>query len=134
MSNVFCRRSRWLALLLLTIVFIGCVKIDSYYVVGERQQRQRLQELLRYLEQPYLSEQATLTLYELISNELVDTGYPERMRNFLMLHIEQNPDNIYNAYYLYLIATSYLQNSQQDIARYYLHQNNLEPQRCGDRT
>ncbi len=117
----FCQRTGWLALLLLAVALSSCVKVDSYFVVGDRQQRQRLRELLRYHEQPYLSAQASLTLYELISAELVDAGYPERMRNFLMLHVEQDIDNIYNAYYLYLIATSYLLSNQKDMARYYLH-------------
>ena len=116
----FVSRMKYTICLMLVLVCVGC-GVNSYYMVGEQHQRQRIRELLHHLEKPYISEQMRLTLFELISTELLAAGYPGRMRNFLIQHIEQHPTDTYNAHYLYMIATSYLQNDHQELARYYLH-------------
>ena len=101
------------------VLFAGCAAGDGYYVVGEEGRRAELRDLLRTLDSA--GPQHAAIAAEQIAGHLLAAGYPERMTAFLTGLVEQNPQNPYNAFYLYLVASSYVEQGAEPLAEHYLH-------------
>ncbi|MFW5786208.1 MAG: tetratricopeptide repeat protein [bacterium] len=96
----------------------GCAhQEDGFYLVGEEEQRQRLAALFDLLDEA-TDAKRRVALMEQISGHLVSAGYPERMRILLTSHVESQPRDPYNAYYLLLVAQSYEEDAP-DLAQHY---------------
>ncbi len=96
----------------------GCTQQeDGFYLVGTEEQRLRLAELFDLVEETSDAKRR-VALMEQISGHLVSAGYPERMRILLTSHVESQPRDPYNAYYLLLVARSYEEESPE-LARHY---------------
>lgn len=115
------RRSHWTAVAAITatvgVLLFSCSSVDDYYIVGTSEQQQELRELFGILSRNGDDEAARVILLEHIAGHLLEAGYPERMRVFLTTHVETNPQDPYNAYYLLLVARNY--NSDQMAKHYY---------------
>ena len=105
------------AALLLVVFLISCGGDGDYYIVGSSEQQQELRELFQILDKNGDDASARPILLEHIAGHLLEAGHPERMRVFLTSHVETNPEDPYNAYYLLLVARNY--NSDEMAQHYY---------------
>jgi hypothetical protein len=118
------RADRTLPSLILTalavlVLALGCAsQEDSFYLVGSEQEREHLAELFTLLEDTQ-DARRRVALMEQISSHLVSAGHPRRMRVFLTSHVEAEPRDPYNAYYLFLVAQSYEDDSPEMARHYY---------------
>lgn len=104
----------------LVLVF-GCTSDDGYYIVGEDARRTELRDLLETLNAESIGPQEAALAAEQVAGHLVAAGHPERMTTFLTGLVEDDPQNPYNAFYLYLVAHAYLDQGAEPLAEHYLH-------------
>ena len=76
-------------------------------------------QLQSLLEDKTLSEQARFAVTNRIANTLHSSDDRNEMILFLTDWVEKNPDSIYNAYWLLLVASAYLENGAEPVAEYY---------------
>ena len=96
----------------------GCTPSEeSFYLVGDEREQEHLTELFSLLTET-TDVQRRVTLMEQVSSHLISAGYPRRMRVFLTSHVEAEPRDPFNAYYLFLVAQSY-EGQSPEMARHY---------------
>ncbi|MBQ0051413.1 MAG: tetratricopeptide repeat protein [Treponema sp.] len=98
---------------LLIAVFSGC-KSKS-----ELEMEASLSQLQTLLEDRSLIEQSRYAVINRIANLYYSENDYDNMVLFLTDWVETHPDDTYNAYWLYLVASSYLKNGAEPMAEYY---------------
>ncbi len=90
----------------LAALLIGCGSSDTRFYLGTFQQNQDLRELFRLFKKEK-DQENRFVLIQQIASALANNGRRDREIIFLTTHVEKNPADIYNAYYLLLVADAY---------------------------
>jgi tetratricopeptide (TPR) repeat protein len=92
--------------MVLAFVLAGCGASSTRYYLGTFEQNKELRELFRLLDAEK-DEKNRFVLIQQIGNELAAAGKPEKEIIFLTTHVENDPADIYDAYYLLMVAQAY---------------------------
>jgi tetratricopeptide (TPR) repeat protein len=84
----------------------GCASPDTRPYIGAFEQNPELRELFRLFGQER-DEEKRFVLVQQIAVNLANAGRTDREILFLTTHVEKNPADIFNAYYLSLVADAY---------------------------
>lgn len=96
----------------------GCAPSDTRYYVGPFEQNQELRELFRLFNREKDQENRFVLITQ-IAADLANTGRIDREILFLTTHVEKNPADIYNGFYLLLVADAYRDMKAVPIAIHY---------------
>ena len=97
----------FLALLVLAAgLLAGCAAPDTRPYIGAFEQNPELRELFRLFGQER-DEEKRFVLIQQIAINLANAGRTDREILFLTTHVERNPADIFDAYYLSLVADAY---------------------------
>jgi tetratricopeptide (TPR) repeat protein len=99
-----CRRIA--ALCAVAVVLAGCGSGDTRYYLGAFEQNQELRELFRLFNKEKDQENRFVLITQIAAG-LANEGRVDREILFLTTHVERNPADIYNGYYLLLVADAY---------------------------
>jgi len=99
----------------------GCSASDTHYYLGTFEQNQDLRELFRLFSKEK-DQENRFVLIQQIASALANTGKKDKEIIFLTTHVEKNPSDIYNAYYLLLVAEAYSDMKEAPLAIYYYRQ------------
>ncbi len=104
------RRGRAPAVLCLTalaaLLLAGCGASSARYYLGAFEQNKELRELFGLLDSQK-DEKDRFVLTQQIGQALAAAGKPEKEINFLTSQVENNPTDVYCAYYLLMVAQAY---------------------------
>lgn len=118
-------RARFLLLVALAIappaLFTGCSASDTHYYLGTFEQNQDLRELFRLFRKEK-DQENRFVLIQQIASALANAGKKDKEIIFLTTHVEKNPSDVYNAYYLLLVAEAYSDLKEAPLAIYYYRQ------------
>jgi tetratricopeptide (TPR) repeat protein len=113
---------RFFALLMLTAalatLLAGCAGPATRYYLGTFEQSQELRELFRLFEKEKDQENRFVLITQIAAG-LANEGRIDREILFLSNHVEKNPADIYNGYYLLLVADAYRDMKAIPIAIHY---------------
>jgi tetratricopeptide (TPR) repeat protein len=99
-------------------VLVGCAPSDTRYYLGTFEQNQELRELFRLFEREKDQENRFVLITQ-IATGLAIEGKADREILFLTTHVEKNPADLYNGYYLLLVADAYRDMKGTPIAIHY---------------
>jgi tetratricopeptide (TPR) repeat protein len=99
-----CARAAVIGVLL--AVLAGCGGADTRYFLGAFEQNQELRELFRLFNKEKDQENRFVLITQIAAG-LANEGRVDRQILFLTTHVERNPADIYNGYYLLLVADAY---------------------------
>jgi len=91
---------------ILLAALAGCGGADTRYFLGTFEQNQELRELFRLFDKEK-DQESRFVLITQIAAGLANEGRVDREVLFLTTHVERNPADIYNGYYLLLVADAY---------------------------
>lgn len=87
-------------------ILTGCAASDTRPYIGAFEQNPELRELFRLFGQER-DEEKRFVLIQQIAANLANAGRRDREILFLTTHVERNPADIFDAYYLSLVADAY---------------------------
>ena len=90
----------------LVAALAGCGVSDTRYYLGAFEQNQELRELFRLFNKEKDQENRFVLITQIAAG-LANEGRVDREILFLTTHVEKNPADIYNGYYLLLVADAY---------------------------
>jgi tetratricopeptide (TPR) repeat protein len=99
-------RAKILFLVALTAALAGCSATDTRYYLGAFEQNQELRELFQLFNREKDLENRFVLITQ-IATALANGGKVDREILFLTTHVEKNPADVYNSYYLLLVAEAY---------------------------
>ena len=117
--------------LLLSVLFItlscdllpawlgGNSGIDSYYIIGTKQEQERLVELFNLLRMEEQGSEGEFAVTREIASSFARLGDYERLIHFLSSRTINNPANPYNGYHFLMIAYAHMQLGSVPIAALY---------------
>ncbi|MGA2763251.1 MAG: tetratricopeptide repeat protein [Spirochaetia bacterium] len=115
-------RSRIPAMVVLAVTLAafatGCSASDTRYYLGAFEQNQDLRELFRLFSREK-DQENRFVLIQQIASALANSGKREKEIIFLTTHVEKNPSDLYNAYYLLLVAEAYSDMKEIPLAIHY---------------
>jgi len=85
------------------------VKIDPYYIFGTKEEKDTLKNYFTLLAAEAESTREQLAIVREIANSYIKQKEYSKLINFLSGRIHKNPEDPYNAYYLFMIAYGYQQ-------------------------
>ena len=114
-------------LLALAAFAVGCTgrahgpggKIDPYYIIGSRENREQLRDLFDLLADGNNSAEGTFAIVREIANNFAKAGEYPRLIHFLNGRAINYPDDPYNSYYLLMIAYAHIQQDSLPVATRY---------------
>jgi tetratricopeptide (TPR) repeat protein len=109
------------------LFFISCTqsgtisngKFDSYYISGSPMEKKSLSDLFLALSNENASEIDKFFIVREIANVFSQQKQYGRLANFLSAWSQENPDGIYNTYYLLGIADAYIKQNAYPVAAVY---------------
>ncbi|MBP7495620.1 MAG: tetratricopeptide repeat protein [Spirochaetales bacterium] len=104
---------------LFAMLVMGCSSKDAYYAIGPKDKAKETEELLRLLRDEKQEDAGKFVLIQQIAHNLMAVGSIERLNVFLTTYVEKNPNDSFNAYYLYLVGQNYSMQNSPPIAAYY---------------
>lgn len=111
-----------IALLVSLFFSVSCSSGSSNYLIdGLGQKTNEQKELLFLLEKNPENQETRFALMNKIATNLLLENNKPALIVFLTSAVENNPDNPYNAYWLLMVAHSYLQDEAYEIAEYFLN-------------
>jgi tetratricopeptide (TPR) repeat protein len=90
----------------LVAALAGCGASDTRYYLGAFEQNQDIRELFRLFNNEKDQEKRFVLITQIAAG-LANEGRIDREILFLTTHVEKNPADIYNGYYLLLVADAY---------------------------
>ncbi|MDR0322669.1 MAG: tetratricopeptide repeat protein [Treponema sp.] len=112
-----------ITLLLSVFIAFSCTidtaGIDSYYITGSKQDREKLVELFRLLSMEESGDEGEFAVTREIATTFARLGDYERLINFLSAKTINNPADPYNSYYFLMIAYANIQQGSEPIANLY---------------
>jgi len=93
--------------------------IDSYYVIGSRENREQLRDLFMLLYNDNNNSESTFTIVREIANNFAKNKEYSKLIHFLSERTINFPDDPYNSYYLLMIAYAYMQQDALPVAARY---------------
>ena len=109
-------------ILLATVIFsLSCnfKDDDNYYIFGSSQNRDELENLFALLDDKNNPTEINFTIIREIANTFAREKEYGRLIHFLGDHIINYPNDIYNSYYLLMIAYAYMQEDSLPMAALY---------------
>ena len=108
-------------LLAAVILSLGCKakNENNYYIFGPPQNREELSNLFSLLSDKNNSAEVKFTIVREIANAFAREKEYGKLIHFLDDHIINYPDDLYNSYYLLMIAYAYMQKNSLPIAALY---------------
>jgi tetratricopeptide (TPR) repeat protein len=88
------------------LTLAGCGAAGSRYYIGTFERNQELRELFGLLGKEK-EDDNRFVLIQQIGHSLANAGKREKEIVFLTTHAERNPSDLYNAYYLLMVADAY---------------------------
>jgi tetratricopeptide (TPR) repeat protein len=110
--------ARFLSVAALLAVLAGCGASDTRYYIGAFEQTQELRELFHLFDREKDQENRFVLITQ-IAAALANEGRVDREILFLTTHVEKNPADIYNGYYLLLVADAYRDMKASPLAVHY---------------
>ncbi|GHT48672.1 hypothetical protein FACS1894102_2170 [Spirochaetia bacterium] len=92
-----------------------------YYINGTEKEKLYISQLFELLEQKSENNGEQFAVIREIANVYNRQNDFGRLINFLSYWIENNPSDVYNAYYLFMIAYSYIQQETYPVATLYFN-------------
>jgi tetratricopeptide (TPR) repeat protein len=92
---------------------------DSYYITGNKQQREIFQDLFVLLESEKQAGEDQFPVVQEIALEYANQAEYGRLINFLNYWIHEHPEDPYTAYYFFMIAFAYSQQEAYPVAAIY---------------
>jgi tetratricopeptide (TPR) repeat protein len=96
----------------------GCGSSDARYYVGAFGQNQELRQLFSLLDGEN-EDKNRFVLLQQIGQVLANAGQREKEVLFLTTYVERNPTDLYNAYYLLMVAEAYQEANAVPMAIHY---------------
>lgn len=104
---------RWACIFsLFGFFFFGCAKNDD-------KSAETLEQLTSQLENPAITPQVRYSVINRIANLFYSEGKTDDMVLFLTEWVETHPGDTYNAYWLFMVASNYLNSGEEPLAEYY---------------
>lgn len=110
------------AMLCVAMSVLSCNAGIKQYVVGDREQRQRLRGLWAEIDIHTLRTPQGLAALEFGAQQLIASGHPGLMHRLLTTQVLDDPDNPYNAAILLLVADHYADTQEGELAAHYYRQ------------
>ena len=104
------------------LIIMACSNEQSYYVVGNGNQREYLRWLLADIYRNDITPSEEITLAELIAAQLVDSRHPERAHQFLVGLTQRDSAHPNNGYLLYVVGEILREGGQPERALHYYQQ------------
>lgn len=102
----------------LAALLVGCGASDQRYYLGAFEQNQELRELFRLFDKEKNQDNRYVLITQ-IATDLANEGRQDREILFLTGHVEKSPADIYNGYYLLLVAGAYRDLNAMPLAIHY---------------
>jgi hypothetical protein len=102
----------------LAAFLVGCGASDQRYYLGAFEQNQELRELFRLFDRTKDQENRYVLITQIAAG-LSNEGRQDREILFLTGYVEQNPADIYNGYFLLLVADAYRDMNAAPLAIHY---------------
>ena len=102
----------------LAVFLVGCGASDTRYYLGAFEQNPELRELFRLFDREKDQENRYVLITQIASG-LANEGRLDREILFLTGHVEKSPADIYNGYYLLLVADAYRDMNAAPLAIHY---------------
>jgi tetratricopeptide (TPR) repeat protein len=112
----------------IALLCAGCGASDTRYYAGTFSQNQELRELFQMLQREK-DQEDRFVLIQQIAAALANAGKRDKEILFLTTHVERNPADIFNGYYLLLVADAYRDLKAPPFATHYYRrilQNNAD--------
>ena len=111
------RLSYWIAALLclFSLLMLGSCKKSE----NEQKAEETLAQYKEKLETPSISAQSRYAVINQIANLYYAHGKTDEMVLFLTEWVETHPDDTYNTYWLFMVASHYLKKGEEPFAEYY---------------
>lgn len=118
MKNIFIKKSQIKNIILKILlasafIFSGCEK------KSEQESKKLLAQMTSILKNENLTDESRYAVINRIANLYHSQNDNDNMIIFLTDWVENHPDDKYNAYWLYLVASCYLSGNAEPIAEYY---------------
>lgn len=96
--------------------FFSCSNSKS---ASKKQLQETFTQLMDRLSRPGLSEESRYAIINNVAKNLYASNEYDKMNIFLTDWVENHPDDSYNAYWLYMVASAYLAKGVEPVAEYY---------------
>ncbi len=111
---------RAIALAAVLVLTVSCApQAETYVFEGMKDNREEQQELVELLNRGVQDRETRFALMNRIAGNLLAEKRTAALILFLTEAVEETPDDPYNAYWLLMVAHSYLENNAWDMAGYY---------------
>ncbi len=97
----------------------GCLKEYSFYLPGRLEENRETRTLFKLLRQEEEVGENRFILIQQIANRLLAAGEKEKLQLFLTTYVGEFPSDPYNAYYLGIVAATYLEMQAAPMAVHY---------------
>lgn len=101
------------------IILLAALTFSCSYKSEHKKKEDILPQLQSLLSDTKMSNQARYAVINRIANYYYAEGKNDDMVLFLTDWIETHPDDMYNAYWLFMIATNYVHSGEEPVAEYY---------------
>jgi tetratricopeptide (TPR) repeat protein len=98
---------------------VSCSSRENYFAAGSKEKKGETKKLLELLSRENDGSEARFILIQQIVNNLMANGFPDRINVFLTTYIEKNPTDLFNAYYLFIVAQNYKNAKAYPLAAHY---------------
>ncbi len=92
---------------------------QSFFVIGNMKRKQELKELFSLLEKKEQNPEQKFIIISQIIKSLKESGNINRLNLFLATYVISNPEDPFDAFYLYRIGQNYLNNNSIPFAVHY---------------
>lgn len=120
--NFHSTRQQKIKFLYITSVLLCLLIFSTFYGCKNRTEtdtEKNLLELTALLNDRSLSEESRFAVINRIANLYYEENNRDNLVLFLTNWVENHPDDTYNAYWLYLVASIYLDGKAEPVAEYY---------------
>lgn len=108
-----------LIILIPLLAVFSCTSPNSYYMTGPQEQRAELKNLFHHLENSAEKNESKFILLQQIIKILHEQGETEKLNLLLTTYVEKNPEDPFNAYYLFIVAQNYERGEAYPFATHY---------------
>jgi tetratricopeptide (TPR) repeat protein len=116
--NIVTSRSCAAVAAVLALTFTGCGASGTRYYIGAFEQNQELRQLFSLLDRE-TDPKNRFVLIQQIGQDLANAGKPEKEIIFLTSFVEKDPTDLFDAYYLLMVAEAYQEMKAIPLAIHY---------------
>jgi len=97
----------------------SCSSREQYFIVGTDEKQREMKQLFDLMRKEREPGENRFILIQQIANNLMNSGYKERLNLFLTDYVEKNPQDPFDSYYLFMVAQNYKSDKAFPVASYY---------------